>query len=350
MAYPGVLEDVQVCVDLGMPSRVPVFALGEEFDVEQYDIDYRVYTSSPEDMVKCWVQAVQAFDYDWVLLHPDDYIEIEPLGIETITEPRIPASPVKELEFSADVLKGLKVPDASSSGRMPAHLEGLSGLREALGDEVVLAGRVAAPFSGVAITFDPQVTLLTMMTDEGLMRDALEFMGDLMIYWAQEQIKAGARAIWVGDCVASSGFLSPEHYRDFAAPGAYRVCEAIKEAGAWAYYHAGDPSLPHLEISADIEPSMLNVGEDIPLAAVKEALGDQVCLTGNINPIALFEAKTEEEVEEQTLRVLESGKPGGGYIFNTGEGVPRTTAPWIIETMMRTAKANCSYEEDYPAS
>jgi uroporphyrinogen decarboxylase len=345
MAYPTVLADVQTCVDLGVPSRVPIFALGEEFDVEQYDIDYRDYIISPEDMVACWVQAVETYDYDWVLLHPDDYIEFEPLGVATKTEQRVPPAAVRYPEATAQTLRGLAIPDADSAGRMPHHLAGLQGLKEVLGDEVVLAGRVAAPFSAVALLYGVEQALMLMMMDPQLFADTAEFMVELMTYWAREQIEAGADALWVGDCVASSGFLSPAHYEQFALAGAKRVCDAVREAGAWAIYHAGEPSLPHLQLAAEIEPSMINVGEQIDLARVKEALGDRVCLSGNINPIKLFEAKHLDEVEAETVAVIEAGKPGGGYIFNTGEGVPRTTDPQIIATMMRTAKDHCRYDE-----
>ena len=345
MAYPTVLQDVQTCVDLGVPSRVPIFALGEEFDVEQYDIDYRDYITSPEHMVACWVQAVETYDYDWVLLHPDDYIEFEPLGVATRANERVPPAAIDHPQATAETLRGLTIPDAESAGRMPHHLAGLRGLKDALGDEVVLAGRVAAPFSAVGLLYGVERALMLMMMEPGLFRDTAEFMVDLMVSWGEAQIQAGADALWVGDCVASSGFLSPAHYEEFALEGAARVCDAIREAGAWAIYHAGEPSLPHLQLAAEMAPSMINVGEEIDLATVKDALGDRVCLSGNINPIRLFEARDLQEVAAETIAVIAAGKPGGGYIFNTGEGVPRTTDPEIIATMMRTAKEHCRYDE-----
>ncbi len=345
MAYPEVLQDLQTCVELGVPSRVPIFALGEEFDVEQYDIDYRVYITSPEDMIKCWVQAAERFDYDWILLHPDDYIEIEPLGVETLADSKVPPSPTSQPRAEYGTLKQLRMPDASSAGRMPHHIAALQGIKEAMGDSVCLAGRVAAPFSAVGLLYGVQEALMLMMTDPQLFRDTAEFMCELMMYWAQEQIEAGADALWVGDCVASSGFLSPGHYAEFAAPGAQVLCEAIKKAGAWAIYHAGDDSLEHLKLSAQFRPSMLNLGEGIDLRIVKREIGSQVCLSGNVNPIKLFEARDLSEVEAETVRVIQAGKPGGGYVFNTGEGVPRQTDPRIIETMMRSAKQHCQYEK-----
>jgi len=49
------------------------------------------------------------------------------------------------------------------------------------------------------------------------------------------------------------------------------------------------------------------------------------------------------EVEAETRRIVEAGKPGGGYIFNTGEGIPRQTDPAVVETMVRTAKRYGEY-------
>ncbi|MFP3904968.1 MAG: uroporphyrinogen decarboxylase family protein [Armatimonadota bacterium] len=345
MAYPNVLEDVQTCIDLGVPSRVPIFMLGEEFDVEQYGIDYREYVESPEHMIECWVQAVEMFDYDWILLHPDDYIEFEPLGVKTQADAKTPPAPVEQIEADIDVLKSLEIPDAASAGRMPAHLEALQGIRERMGDSVVLAGRVAAPFSSVALLYGVQEALMLMLTDPALFNAALDFCTDLMIYWGQQQLDAGADALWVGDCVACSGFISAGDYEMYAYPGATKLCSAIQQAGGWAYYHAGEHSMEHLRLEAATGCDILNVGEGIDLAEVKAELGDTVCLSGNLNPIEIFEMKELDDVRAATRRVMEAGKPGGAYIFNSGEGVPRPTDAETIAACMETARSMAPYEE-----
>lgn len=344
MAHPQVLDDVQTCIDLGVPDRVPIFMLGEEFDVEQYDIDYREYIESPEDMIKCWVEAVENFDYDWILLHPDDYIEFEPLGVKTKADAKTPPAPIEQLEADIDVLKSLDIPDADSAGRMPAHLEALRGIRERMGDEILLAGRVAAPFSSVALLYGVQEALMLMLMDPALFTATLDFCLDLMVYWGTEQLKAGADALWVGDCVACSGFISAGDYEMYALPGATKLCSEIQKAGGWAYYHAGEHSPEHLRVEAATGCDILNVGEGVDLAEIKAELGDRVCLSGNINPIELFEMKDMQEIRAETRRVMEAGKPGGGYIFNTGEGVPRPTSPETIAEVMKTAKQLAPYD------
>jgi uroporphyrinogen decarboxylase len=110
------------------------------------------------------------------------------------------------------------------------------------------------------------------------------------------------------------------------------------------FYHTGDKSLAHLELMTRIEPDALSVGEGIDLATVKQAIGDRICLLGNIDGIATLQNGSRDDVERETTRIVEAGKPGGGYILNSGEGIPFDTPAQNIETMFKTARACGGYE------
>jgi len=337
VAYPGVVDDLRTCARLGVPSRVPVFALGEEFDVEMFGVDYREYIRSPELMVRCQLAAVERFDYDWILLHPDDYIELEPLGVDTIADQRMPPAAIRTMPATRETLRHLRVPDTWREGRMPAHLEALAGIKQAHGDSLVVAGRVAAPFSAVALLYGISDGLVLIYDDPDLFRDTADFFVELMTAWGIAQLDAGADAIWLGDCVAASGFLSPQQHADFALEPAAIVSDALRAHGGVVIYHGGDDSREHLELQAP-HFEVINVGEGCDLAEIKAAIGDRVCLSGNAHPIGLMNCRDLAEVEAETRRIVEAGKPGGGYIFNTGEGIPRQTDPGVVETMVQTAK------------
>jgi uroporphyrinogen-III decarboxylase len=343
LAYPGVVEDLRTCARRGIPSRVPVFALGEEFDVELYGVDYREYIWSAEKMVQCQLQAVESFDYDWILLHPDDYIEFEPLGLKTQGAERIPPAPAACLPATRETLQALRLPDPACDGRMPVHLAALGGIKSAHGDSLVVSGRCAAPFSATALLYGISDALLLLFDDPGLFRDTCEFFVELMSLWGAAQVAAGADAVWLGDCVASSGFCSPRQYEEFAVQPAQRVAEAIKQAGGTVIYHAGDHSLPHLRIGAE-HFDIINLGEGIDMALAKAELGDRVCLSGNAHPLKLMNCRDLDEVAAETARIVEAGKPGGGYLFNTGEGIPRQVQPDVVRTMIQTAKAHGAYQ------
>jgi len=345
MAYSGVLDDVRTCINLGIPERVPVFALGEFFNVRIAGITYAEYTYNVEKLVKCEVEAVKKFDYDWVYLNPDDNLEFEALGVRTkMGGENIPLAGYEFLSPSWDTVKKLKIPDFQNDGRMPAFLEAIRRIKQELGDTVVLTGRVAAPFSSVALLYGVENSLTLLFENPELFKKTSDFFIELMKEWGKAQIQAGADAIWVGDCVASSGFISPKHYSEFAFEGASKLNAALKKEGVFVFYHAGESSLPHLELMADTHPDALSIGGKIDIKEAKETVGRKICLLGNIHGINTLQLGSPEEVERETIRIMEEGKKGGGYIFDSEEGIPGDTPEENVKIMMQTAKKHSRYK------
>jgi len=338
MAYADVLKDIRTCVNLGIPERVPVFGITGEFDIRMSGITHSQYSRDPEKMAACQIQSVKNYDLDWVFLIPDDYMPFEPLGIPLKWQEHVPPTATEYLSADESTLPGLRTPNVRKDGRMPAFLEALGAIKEELGDTICLTGNVAAPFTSVALLFGMSDALLLLINHPKRLREAMQFFVDYQIEWGKAQIEAGADAIWLGDCVASSAFISPAHFSEFAAEGASKVCESLKEAGAFVFYHAGDSSLEHLKLMADVNASALSVGEGIDLAEVKATLGKRICLLGNIDGLRVLKDGNAEDVERETRRIMETGKQGGGYIFNSGEAIPFQTTEENIRTMVSTAR------------
>jgi len=344
MVYSRILDDIKTCINLGVPERVPIFALGEQFDVRMYGITYAEYTENPEKMANCHIEIVRRFGYDWIYLNPDDYIEFEPLGIKTTRMENIPRTAYEYLPPTWNTVKDLRLPNPKKDGRMPDFLKVIRKVKKELGNTVCVTGRVAAPFSSVALLYGINETLKLIYKNPELIEKTAKFFVELQTMWGKAQIKAGADAIWLGDCVASSHFISPKHYLEFAAKEAQEVSESLKKEGTFIFYHAGEDALPHIKIMADPGFSCLNIGEGIDIKEVKEAVGNRVCLMGNLDPIKVLQYGTTKEVEEETKRIMKIGKKNGGYIFNTGEGIPRDTPEENVRTMIQTAKKHSSYQ------
>jgi len=345
VAYRGVLEDIRKCINLGIPERVPVFALGELFNVRMAGITYREYTDNVSKMAKCEVDAVKKFDYDWVYLNPDDYIEFEPLGIKTKGEENIPLAAYEYLPASIDRIKNLKFPNPQKDGRMPAFLEAVSRIKKELGDSVCVTGRVAAPFTSVSLLFGVEKALTLPYENNELLLKSMDFLLELAVEWAKAQIRAGADAIWVGDCIACSGFVSSKHYNEFALSGALKINEILKKE-SFVFYHAGESSLQHLELMADSHPDVLSIGGKIDIGIAKETVGKRVCLMGNIRGMEVVQREVPENVEKETIRIMETGKKNGGYIFNSEEGIPCETPEENMRIMMQAAKKHSQYNQE----
>lgn len=338
MAYSGVIDDIKACIDLGIPKRVPIFAIAPEFNVRMYGMSYSEYIQDPDKIAKCEIEAVKKFDYDWVFLHLHDYIEFEPLGITIKGEKNVPLTAREYLPACWDTLRNLKFPDPQRDGKMPIFLDALQRIKKNLGDSICLTGRVGAPFSSVALLYGIEETLILLLEDPDLIKKTVDFFVELQTQWGKAQVRAGADALWLGDCVARSSFISPEHYSEFAAEGALKVSELLKKEGAFVFYHAGEDSLFTLRLMADLQFSALSIGEGIDIKKVKDMIGNKICLLGNIDGIKVLQRSSPEEVEQETKRIMEIGKKNGGYIFNSGEGIPRQTPEENVRTMIQTAR------------
>jgi uroporphyrinogen decarboxylase len=224
--------------------------------------------------------------------------------------------------------------------RLPIHLEMIRRTKQALGDRVVVMGRIAAPFSTLGLVYGIDTLLVAMLDDPAVVRDNLRFFIEHQIAFGQAQLEAGADLLWLGDCVADSKFLRPEHFAEFAFEAAATVAEALTREGGLVIYHTCETSLPHLRWQVQLPVSAVNVGEGADLPALKAALGGRRCLAGNLDPMLLRDG-TPAAVAAAARELVLGAAPGGGYVFNTGEGIMRNSPPENVLAMMQAAREAC---------
>ena len=337
MAYQGVLDDIQKCVNLEIPSRIPVFAISEEFDVKVCNMVYEDYCRNADQMARCQIEAIERFGYDWCWLQVDDCIEFEPLGVGTKGGGNIVRGTCAYLPPTAETLRRLKAPDPHRDGRMPVLLDAISKVKAHFGDTICVTGRTAAPFTSVTLLYGIDEAMLLPYTNEPLLRETMDFFIELQTQFGLAQLEAGADAIWLGDCNASSHLISPEWFQQYAFEPIKRVAEAYQEAGGFTFFHASEDgrSLP---IMAALGVSVLSSGPEIDIEDAVAVTRDKVCYMGNLDPIQVIQLGSVEDVAKDTARTMEIGKAVTGYIFNSGEMIPRDTPIENMEAMMKTAR------------
>jgi len=344
MAYPEVMKDIRTCVALEVPSRVPSFPLCISYDCDYFGYTHARWRNDPEVMLELARRAVEEFDHDVYMLHPDDLIEYERTGIRIKFEEKLPPAVQTYLPADEATLSGLTIPaDLTTTGRMAAHLEGLSAIKEALGDSICLTGRIASPFTTLTLILGIEATLLLMLENPALLWRYMEFFLEYNDVVAAAQLQAGADALWLGDCVATSHFISPQQYEDHAAEAAADSAGRIKERGGIVFYHRDENSLPHLKIMAELGFDALNIGAGADMEEVKREIGSQICIMGNLDTVNDLQPRSPEEVEQVVREIVEAAKPGGGYIFCTAEGVTDNTPVENVRAMIRAVKQYGKY-------
>src|SRR5512142_2836391 len=112
MPYDTVLDDVRSAIALKRPSRLPVFACSEEFDVKWHGrYAYEEVCQDGRLMAEVWTAAIEEFDYDWAWLQVDDCFEFEPLGVATHGEGNILRATRGYLPATHETLDRLRIPD-----------------------------------------------------------------------------------------------------------------------------------------------------------------------------------------------------------------------------------------------
>jgi len=337
MARDCVTNDFEACIRGKGPGRVPVFALGLGFDLQVGGVTCAESRSDVDKTVQATLAAVERFGYDWAVVFPDDYVEFEPLGLTMRDSPDTPTMPEHYLPMNRETLRGFQIPDAGKDMRLPIHLEMLKKTKEKIGDSVWVTGRIAAPFSSLALLYGVDALLMNLLFDPDLVRDNLRFFVAHQIAFGKAQFDAGADLLWLGDCVAASRFISAGHYEEFAFEPAAEVASALSGERTRLIYHASETSMPHLRLQTQLPVSAVNLGEDVSIAAVKKELTPTMGIMGNFDPILLRDG-SPEQVMQATRDIIRENRPGGPYIFNTSEGITPDTPPENVLAVMTTAK------------
>ena len=338
MAYLGIIDDVKTCINLGIPKKFPVFALSEEFDVRMVGMTYEEYSTNADKVVKSQSEGIKRFDYDWACVYIDDCLEFEPLGIVSVGSGNIPRSGKHFLPAKYSTLKNLKIPRPDKDGRLPILLEAIYRIKEEWEDKILVCGRAAAPFSSVTLIYGMEATMLLLYDNPQLLRDTIDYFVEQQYIIGEAQLKAGADALWIGDCSASSRFISLERYQEFAFQPAKKFINKFRKSGGLSFYFAGESRTDHLEAMADLGADVLGMSEEGNIFEAKKRVGDKVCLMGNIDPINILLHGTPDEVVIHTRRIKEEVSLKGGHILNTGEGIPRETPEENVRAMIQTIR------------
>jgi uroporphyrinogen-III decarboxylase len=320
------------------PGELPVLMLGQEFDARFCGLSYEQYLSSVDTLVETQVRCIREFDYDFAWMHLHDLVEFEPLGVPVKGGGNIVPGSAGHLPSTAGMVSGLRIPsDLPSAGQMPLLLGGIRGVREQLGDDVCVMGRVSAPFSAAIFLFGIEEGMLMTLTEPQLLDKAIAFCEGFCIEVARLQVEAGVHALWVGDCNATSHLISPATFRRFALEPARRLLQAIREMGSIAWYYPGDDAPDSLMAFAEACPDMLNLTYGTDLPTMRTRLSDRVPLSGNLHPIQLLERGSHEAIRAEVKRLV-SAESGNPFILGSADCVTRDTTASNVRVAIEAAR------------
>lgn len=119
-------------------------------------------------------------------------------------------------------------------------------------------------------------------------------------------------------CFNVNPFFTPEQFGELIAPYLKEVMAEWRKLGFYSIKHTDGNIMPILKQMADCEPDAIHSLDPqggVKLREVREIVGPEICLIGNVN-CGLLQTGTEEECDADVRRTLREGmQDERGYIF-----------------------------------
>jgi uroporphyrinogen decarboxylase len=282
---------------------------------------------SPELAAEVTLSAVDRLGVDAAIIFSDILLIIEPLGIGLEFSkgegPRI-RKPVR----TGKDIDGLRLFDPDS---MKFVYDAIGLTRRALDPVKGLIGFAGAPFTVASYAIEGggsrnyENTKGLMYKDPGAWHALMEKFTHALTLYLNRQIDAGADVVQLFDSWV--GCLSPDDYGEFVLPHMKKLISSINEGVPVINFGTGTATL--LGMMKESGSSVIGLDWRVDLASTWEALGHDVAVQGNLDPVVLF--STPSEIRKRAEAILRKADHRPGHIFNLGHGIlPKTPVDNVL--------------------
>lgn len=307
----------------GLPTpRVPVGPLAVHFCARIAGYGLHQYTTSARNLADSILHYYDRFKPDAVWLSSDTWVSAQAMGARVgATQSDQPFGGLGEplIQSPADIER-IPPPDVTTQGRYPLMLEALSRVVNEIGDEAfIVACFDQYPFSLAAALMGINEIMLKVYDDPPFVEALMDRCADYAVSYATALAAAGADLLSGGDSPA--GLLGPEFYEHIALPAERKVIAQIKTATRKSVsLHICGKSTPLLPLMATAGADVLELDHAVPISDAHRALGADIALWGNLDPVALLARGTPSEVRAEACRVVAEARAcdHGRFVLSSG--------------------------------
>jgi hypothetical protein len=197
---------------------------------------------------------------------------------------------------------------------------GVEGELASLGFPQALAGFTKAPFDVIGDTLrGTKGIMLDIYRQPDKLLKAMDALVPLMIGMGVGQAQMNGKPIvFMPLHKGADGFLSDEQFKKFYWPSLRKVIMGLVDEGCVPFPAAEGFWNTRLKVIQDIpKGKTVWMIDESDMAKVKETLGKNACLLGNVSSATLI-LSTPEEVKEYAKHLIETAGKGGGFIMSNG--------------------------------
>ena len=305
------------------------------------EFSFEELCARPDLATQVTLMPLQRFPLDAAIVFADIMSPIEALGIEVRFEP---GPVIDEPLRSAAAIEAL--PDTWSDAVAPDVVETMRRVKKELAGRVPVLGFSGGPWTLAAYLVQGQgargfpALRALAAEDPGLVGDLLGRLTELTFAHLADQIDAGADAVQVFE--TWSGVLSFADWSRLVQPHLADLFDRLAPLGV--------PRILFMQNAAHLVGGMLTVPADgysvdwrVDMAALRQALGPQKALQGNLDPAILLAGP--EQTRRAAGRLL-AGVPRQGHIVNLGHGILPEVPIASVEALIDAVHAEAGIRPD----
>ncbi len=293
----------------------------------QAGFTYEEFMRDARKLVEANLRCVELYGMDAVSAISDPYRETSAFGAGITFNGDAAPKASRVIHSTADI-PALKRPDVESAPRTRDRIQACRLLREAVGPQFPVIGWVEGPLAEACDLMGMGEAMMAMMLEPEAVKELLQKTLLTAKDFAAAQIRAGADVIGVGDAVCSQ--IDASLYADFCTELHRDLFDYIHEQGALVKLHiCGDIThlLPHL---AQEEIDILDIDHMVDMPAAHRAMGPDVLLAGNLDPVAVMLEGGKELIAEK-FQAIRTSIPQENWIVMPGCEIPPAAPPENIK-------------------
>jgi MtaA/CmuA family methyltransferase len=323
------------------PDRVPVMLHNFLMAAREAGFSQRRFREDPAAIAASFIQAVETYGYDGVLVDVDTVTLAEALGVKVDHPEDQPARWAGPRLARLAEVRDLPSPAVGAHPRVQAWLEAVRRLKTHFGDEVYLRGNCdQAGFSLASMMRGPSDWMMDLL-DPHCREDAhalVAYCTEATAAFIRLMAATGADMVSNGDSPAGPDLISPAMYREFAQPYERRLAEEAHRLGLpYALHICGNTTLI-LEGMLATGADALELDYKTGARTARDALKGRTVFIGNIDPSGVLALGTPALVEAKTRELLEVFAGTPGFILNAGCAIPAETPPANLRAMIAAAR------------
>jgi uroporphyrinogen decarboxylase len=300
----------------------------EEYRKLRAEHDFLELCKNSELAAEITMTPVERLGVDAAIIFADILLALEPMGIGLEYAKNggpVIHHPVRSGK-DVDALK-----EFSPKKELSFVYETVKKISNALNSKVPLIGFAGAPFTLASYLIEGggsrnyiHTKKLFYNAPEAWKR-LMERLANVVTEYLNCQISAGADAVQLFDSWA--GCLTPTDYEQFVLPYNKAVIGGIKPGTPVINFSTGTAGL--LKQIRAAGGDVIGLDWRVNLDEAWEAIGYDIAIQGNLDPVALFASPKEIKARAADILRRTEGRPG--HIFNLGHGVlPETPVDHVI--------------------